>query len=107
MSKRECIGSIFTDVASIVIGDPCKMLPDKRGNRHTYEELAEAKFGDRERDPKQPVALGNDLIALPTVENCDGWCDVYVERDMDGWPLRVIIDLSAKAQPASAGGKRD
>jgi hypothetical protein len=101
MSKREYIGSIYTNVASIVVGDPCKMLPSKHGNPRTYEELGDAKFFDRSRDPRQPVALGDDLIALPTVENCDGWCDVYVERDDTGWPTQLIIELNAKTEPAS------
>lgn len=99
MPKREYIGSIFTDVASVVVGDPCKMFPSQHGTSHTYEELVEAKFSDRERDPKLPIRLGNDAISLPTVENCDGWCNVYVERNKDGWPLRLVVDLNAKTKP--------
>jgi hypothetical protein len=102
MSKREYVGSIYTDVACIVVGDPCKMLQSRNGNPRTYEELGDARisqFRDRERDPRQPVALGSDLIALPTVENCDGWINVYVERDKSGWPMRMVIDLASKTRP--------
>jgi hypothetical protein len=99
MSKREYVGSIYTNVACIVVGDPCKMLASRDTIPHTYEELGAVKFSDHERDPRQPVALGSDLIALPTVENCDGWINVYVERDKSGWPMRMVIDLASKTRP--------
>lgn len=100
MSKREYIGSIYTDVAAIVVGDPCKVMPCEDGNRHTYEELMSAKFSRRgDRDPQQPIVLGCDAISLPTVENCDGWCYVWIERDKDGWPIKLIVDLNAKVKP--------
>jgi len=28
--KPEFLGSIFTDVATIIVGDPCKLLNDKQ-----------------------------------------------------------------------------
>jgi hypothetical protein len=107
MSKREYVGSIYTDVACIVVGDPCKMLQSRNGNPRTYEELGDAKFSDRERDPRQPVALGSDLISLPTIENCDGWIDVYVERNEDGWPTRLIVNLASKTRPGLAPAPKE
>jgi hypothetical protein len=115
--QREKIGAIWTDVAAIVVGDPCKMIPDERDRapRITYGQFVEQMSGPRTfpgdpgwedaRDPRDPVFLkgsdGNpcDAVALPTVENCDGWVHLYIERDEKGWPRRLIAELNARSEP--------
>jgi hypothetical protein len=105
MPKRERIGAIFTDVAAIMVGDPCKVIPDAGEEpRLTYDDLI-AKWEARPRHDT-PVAIGKegqDAIVINTVGNCDGWCWVYVERDKQGSPIRLIVDLSAQGPPPEGG----
>src|SRR5262245_56008548 len=93
--KREKIGSLFTVVAAVVVGDPCKLIADGRDPRPPieYGEYVRQKSGPRllpgepgwedARDPRDPVLLrgrggeGLDVFAIPTVENCDGWVHVH------------------------------
>src|SRR3954454_880771 len=99
MPKRELIGSIFTDVAAVVVGDPCKLVHDTRDRKPPYtygqycERWAEANPrvvpeyvpGEGLKWPdvgphKWHTDLGESRgVAVATLENCDGWCDVYVE----------------------------
>src|SRR6478752_2841058 len=96
-AKREYIGSIWTDVAALILGDPCRIIRDDRRPDGTieYGDYVAMKC-DRNRDPQDPLKIEKHSIVVPTVEGCDGWCKVYVERGKDGWPLRLIVDLDAK-----------
>lgn len=104
--KREPIGSIFTDVASILVGDPCKVLRQDTVGSITYDQFIEKRHpsvpGTPVWDlpvPTQHVTFGDDAIAISTVGPSDGWCNVYVERDKDGVAVRLIVDLNAKVEP--------
>lgn len=122
MSKREYIGCIFTDVAAVIVGDPCKLIPDEgESPKLPYLQFAEALYPlsrdsrdwldgwqpgqpipDRPPAPPSPqyVEFGpHDAIAIKTVDNCDGWLKVYIERDKQGQPMRLIVDLSAGPEP--------
>ena len=96
--KREFIGSFFTDVAGVLVGDPCKLLKDSRDRSapFTYDEAMEA-WPPMDAPPAQHVNLGDDRgLAVRTVENCDGWCHVFMERNTKGQAVRLIVDLNTK-----------
>lgn len=54
------------------------------------------------KSPTDVVRLGRDgagAIAVRTLENCDGWARVYLDRDREGRPRRLIIDLNTTTEP--------
>lgn len=130
---REKLGSVWIDTATVIVGDPCQLLPDNRGGRggragrdnqtnYTYagymvqaieqgpkhEPDVRVIHGQRfetpqRQEPAQVVRLpsGGDssaAIAVRTCEGCDGWAAVYLERDRQGRPRRLIVDLVTKVK---------
>jgi hypothetical protein len=87
--RQSYLGSIFTDVAAIIVGDPCKVLEDKRypGQSIRYQDFVNKEINSK------------NAIVVYTLEGCDGWCNVFVEKDKDGNAIRLIIDLSPKVRP--------
>lgn len=87
---RKYIDSIFTDVASLIIGDPCKLLYDKRKSlfdlKYTYYNFLNRSI------------LEEDAIIVNT-NCCDGWCNVYAEYDENGDMTEVTIDLNPRVKP--------
>jgi hypothetical protein len=85
--------SIFTDVASIIVADPCRVM-----SREDWRKNIEERWHAHENGTLghgQPFVMPDYGIIVPTVQNCDGWCNVRVERGKDGWPRRLIVNLSA------------
>ncbi len=95
MSREVQRHALWTDVASIVVGDPCRLMPEAAWHEVIKQRCTRV---DRNRDPQSPLLLPDYGILVPTVENCDGWCHVKIEHDKDGWPKRLTIDLSAKSK---------
>ena len=81
---KKLIGSIFTDVASLIIGDPCKLIGE--GCDIIYQDFLDRTIPEK------------DAITVNTM-NCDGWCYVYGLYNDDGDMIEVIIDLSPKIKP--------
>ena len=106
--EKEYIGSVYTDVASLLIADPCKVLPSKGDKRKwpTYEDLirkwqesdppmwteAEILQGATRRMKRvSPIVKLLDDAAVVRF-GTDGHCHVYVERNGDGSIERIIIE---------------
>lgn len=84
---RKYIGSIFTDVASLIIGDPCKLLYDSRMQTNlSYQDFLHRSIRER------------DAIIVST-NNCDGWYNVYAEYDENGDMTEVTVDLNPRVKP--------
>ncbi len=83
---------IFTDVASIVVGDPCKLMPKDDWIRFVCETLDLGPGS--QRDPLTPIILPNQSIIVPTIQNCDGWVETRIEYGKNGWPRRLIVNLT-------------
>jgi hypothetical protein len=84
--NSEFIGSIFTDVAMLIVGDPCKILSE-----HQYENYLDQHIGGLRCEIWRTPTLG-DSVTVNT-GGCDGWCPVFLERARDGKPLRLVIGL--------------
>jgi hypothetical protein len=97
---REYLGSIFTDVASIIVGDPCKILMDKRSPpKLTYDQFIERLVDSQQLGiAGSAVKFGNDAITINTLYSCDGWIAVYAERNKAGEITKLVIDLNAKVE---------
>lgn len=91
--KRETHG-IFTDVASIIVGDPCKIM-----SRDDWLKLIERRWQHSQNSigySQEPFPLpDHGGILVPTIANCDGWCKTDVYRNKDGWPTRIVINLNS------------
>jgi hypothetical protein len=114
------IGSIFTDVAAIVVADPCKIMsPEKykefmklvaeRNRTFTLEEfkmLAEAKTKKAKEAIKKKIVKAlphpggiykmEDCIIFTTLGPADGWLNVSTKKDAKGNHTKIIIDLNPK-----------
>lgn len=94
--RRETRG-IFTDVASIIVGDPCKIM-----GREDWHKLVDQRWQshlDPDSDPRSPLSLpDHGGIIVPTVENCDGWTRADIYYNKDGWPTRIVVNLSSKVE---------
>jgi hypothetical protein len=105
--KREKLGSVFTDVAAIMVCDPCKVLRDEDGDGPDYEDYLEQSFepssdGSWLRGVAKPVvdikdAHGN-TGAIAVTTGSDGWCPVYLETDDDG-RKRLVVELDCLCEP--------
>lgn len=91
MTKREFLGAIWTDVAAILVGDPCRLLSDDR-----YEALIEQWETQRGDRIHKVESLGG---AISVVTGADGWCPVWVDRDAEGRPFQLTIGLSPRVDP--------
>lgn len=133
---REKLGSLWIDTATVIVGEPCALIADRRGDGPPIEYIDFVGLwreqGTRVPDPmaEQLVRLSEQLgkpvpddmrdatqvreadhitvrnahgtpgaFAVRTLENCDGWAAVYLERDKDGRPRRLIVDLNTKVEP--------
>lgn len=86
--KKQKIGSIFLDTASVMVGDPCQMLATKSKKNMTYDGYMASAYKD------DVLRIGGEIIAVST--GADGWCWVYLERDKQGNPFKLIIDLNTR-----------
>lgn len=80
MSEPKCVGTISTDVAAIMIGDPAKMLADRGSVPMEYDEFVDANSDD-------PVfAVGSAFVAKT---GSDGFFKVFHDIENN----RLIIEL--------------
>lgn len=103
--ERRLLGAFFTDVAQLVVGDPCKLisgakLPDDAApaaqvNYFRYVGFWRAQgtmvpgyvIPDPPLAVEVPDARGQTCgFGVHTLDNCDGWLYVYLEADDEGAP---------------------
>lgn len=109
---RQKLGSFFVDTGTLLLADPCKVLPDEDGPRITYDSLLELwNAGDTSvviggmsmpvQQSHQFVAVkdarGNNGAIAVSVGN-DGWYPVFFERDESG-AERIVIELGGQVKP--------
>lgn len=114
---RELLGSIWTDTAMLVVGDPCQLITDET----EYEA-----FCDRgEQYTETPMVVGGKILsmlfcvvqktwevknnldgtgAIAVRTGTDGYFPVYLERDEQGKPFRLIVELSGLVEPEEERG---
>lgn len=100
-ATREKLGSIFTDTATLLIGDPCKVLyssDDQERNHFTWEAYVDL-CGDFCRKVVEVPDLLGRAGALSIQVGADGWYPVYLETDEDGRPARLVIELGGQVEP--------
>jgi hypothetical protein len=119
MSKppREKIGSFLVDSATVLVGEPCHLVPGEgKAPLVTYDRLKEM-FHEQGRAWTEPAIAAGGVEVVPAAERreraavaaipapgggtaglaisvgYDGWCRVYLERDDRGDPERIIIEI--------------
>jgi hypothetical protein len=132
MKKREKLGSIWVDTASLLIGDPCQLLSSVDSQALTYEDLLKLIFSTRstkdkkrrsnlfdlglksglsEADAKELMDLS--MIVPPnkvvTIENSQGNIGaINYMTDCDGY-YPVYVEFRTTGEPArlviELGGK--
>lgn len=100
--KREFVGSLWIDTASVMVGDPCQLL-SSADQMYLNMERRAADDASEEYSPvyatKDGSPVGSAIVSC-THSRCDGWAWVWIERDKNGEPLRLIVDLSTKVKKA-------
>ena len=91
--KTTRLGSVFTDTAALLIGDPCQVIPDCDRPPLDWEAYI-AKCGDF---TEKVVQLSDGDLSVQV--GCDGWYPVYLETDDDGQPSRLVIELGGRMTP--------
>lgn len=100
----EYVGSVFTDVAALLIADPCKTLADDGKNPPTYEDLLDKwnasapplpSLDDMLQGVRQPIIPTSPIVKLlddvAVIRfGTDGYCHIYVERDENGVKTVII-----------------
>lgn len=121
--KREKIGSFWVDTGTILLADPCQVVPvSKKKTRWTYKDLLSlfytqgtaytepalvhddhVIFPARERTQRaEHITLrsdGNGVAGIVITVGVDGWYPVYLERNADGTPKRIIIECGGHTEP--------
>jgi hypothetical protein len=98
MRDRQKIGSFFTDTATVLVGDPCKVIQDD-GRRISWEEYLDLLLAA----PDGPVHIRDSrgqtgAIAVPT--GADGWYPVFLEPgDGEDDFGRIVIELGGHVEP--------
>jgi hypothetical protein len=96
--KCELLGSVWIDGACIAVGDPCALFGDRGELTEKFlNESPEGGVLDLEKDRGFVVTTG---VEFPS----DGFYRVYLERDDDGYPLKVIVDLRLRTTGSLAEG---
>jgi hypothetical protein len=120
---REKLGSFWTDTGTILLGDPCQFVHDHGETPHiSYTRLFDL-FEEQGRPYTEPgIVVGGEVVVPPferverarsvTIPSrgggvggiavnvgCDGFYPVYMERDENGEPVRLIIELGGHVEP--------
>lgn len=82
---RRHLGRVFSDTATVVVGDPCKLIADGAEVPLTYDQ-----FVDHAKN--NPIAVINGSLFVST--GADGWHDIYLEETPEG--RRLVVDLTAR-----------
>lgn len=121
--KREKIGSFCVDTGTILMADPCQVVPEsKKKARWTYKDIL-GLFYTQGTTYTEPAIVHDDQVLFPAQERTqraehvtlrsetngvtgivitvgvDGWYPVYLERNADGTPKRIIIECGGKVKP--------
>lgn len=121
--RKDKIGSIWVDSGTILIADPCHVIPGKgEPPKIDYDRLGELFYAQGRRYTEPAVVIAGEEI-IPAGERveralhvtipsegdgvggivvgvgCDGWFPVFLEKDQDGEPLRIIIELGGQVKP--------
>ena len=89
-TKLEYVGSVFTDVSSLLIADPCKTLACEGTNPPTYEDLISKWELQPAVKPISPVVKLHDDAAVVRF-GTDGYCHIFVERGKSGSIETIVI----------------
>ena len=100
----EKIGSFWTDTAMVLVGDPCQFLRSKWKEVFTglgYDDYLKLWNNDFVNGKYISVPNNHDtqMAGMAILTGCDGWHHVYLERDEQGEPSKLVVDLVAKTKP--------
>lgn len=113
--SSEKLGSFWVDTATVLIGDPCQLLPsanpDDTVPSTTRHQLIELFQGSRQEELVEIAGVVHifhsapgwkDHVVIPGGSlavrvGTDGWCHVHLVRDARGAPRRIIIDIGKVA----------
>lgn len=123
--ERIKLGSFWTDTASLLLGDPCQLLPPRGQERLTWEDFQEQVARASQAlapPPRQITGPDGVRLTLPWLSSpppgmvlsvpghgaeaavrvqvdSDGYYPVYLEYDEHGQPCRVVIELGGQVRP--------
>lgn len=96
-AARTKLGSVFTDTATLLVGDPCKIL-EGDACLLGWDGYVDACGDYTKKVVEIPDPIGR-AGALSVQVGSDGWYPVYLETDKEGKPARLVIELGGQVEP--------